>query len=80
MNFSEEDVFDGDSPFISYDGVAVGTLTWHEGGVYLLTSNTNGVNVGEDVNVECGVAITPIMDLHLRFGQEVTAKFARFGE
>lgn len=63
---------------IEYDGATVEAITWHTGGVMLHT-NEGSRNVREDAKVECGLAITPVMDLHLIFGKRVTATEARFG-
>lgn len=78
MNHS--DIFDGDSPYIELDGQAVSSLTWHEGGIYTTLVSGCPRNVTEDIWFVCGAAVIRGMDLNLRFGEQVTPKYARFGE
>lgn len=68
-----------DTPVIEYEGESIAEIMWHEAGVALKTTEGEILMTDELGRVECGMAVTRVMDLYLLYNTWVTARDARFG-
>ena len=78
-----DEVYDGDSPYIEYNGEAVEAIRWAYNGIVILPFGEYSIAIltSETDTVRCGVIDMWTRDLPgLIYGEWVSARKARFGE
>jgi hypothetical protein len=73
------EIYDGDAPYVEYDGAAVSRIKWVESGLGVEYADGDFSIVPEDSIFLCGMSVVRGRELHLIFGEWVSARTLRFG-